>query len=44
MVLDKLKGKPVVSELLPPVFDIVQPAPKVENLKTARLALVSDGG
>lgn len=44
MVLAKIKGEPIVSELLPPTFDIVPPAPKVEDITKARLALVSDGG
>ncbi len=44
MVLAKIKGEPIESELLPPVFDHVDPAPKVKDLSKIRLALVSDGG
>lgn len=44
MVLAKIKGEPIKSELLPPVFDNVEPAPKVKALNHIRLALVSDGG
>lgn len=44
MVLAKIKGEPIESELLPPVFDNVKPAPKVDDLSKVRLALVSDGG
>lgn len=44
MLLKKIKGEPFKSELLPPNFDVVEPAPPVADLKTARLALVSDGG
>lgn len=44
MVLAKIKGEPVESELLPPVFDDVKPAPAAKDLHGLRLALVSDGG
>lgn len=44
MLLKKIKGEPFKSELLPPNFDVVEPAPPVADLKTARLALVTDGG
>lgn len=44
MVLNKLKGEPFKSELLPPKFDLVEPAPQVKQLKDIRLALVTDGG
>lgn len=44
MVLNKIKGEPFVSELLPPVFDIVEPAPAVKDISKAKLALVTDGG
>lgn len=44
MVLKKIKGEPFVSELLPPHFDVVEPAPPLDTLKGKRVALVSDGG
>ncbi len=44
MVLKKIRGEPFESELLPPEFDIVEPAPPVFDLSKAKLALVSDGG
>ena len=44
MVLAKIKGEPFVSELLPPAFDIVEPAPPVKDVKKMKLALLTDGG
>ena len=44
MVLQKIKGELFESELLPPNFDIVEPAPPVANLSKIKLALVTDGG
>lgn len=44
MVLDKIDGKSFVSELLPPKFDIVEPAPAVKDITKTKLALVTDGG
>ena len=44
MVLDKIHGRPFTSELLPPVFDVVEPAPPVADISKIKLALVSDGG
>ena len=44
MVMKKIKGEPFESELLPPKFDIVEPAPPVADITKAKLALVSDGG
>ncbi len=44
MLLKKLAGKPFVTEYTMPVFDLVQPAPPVEDIKNARLALVTSGG
>ncbi|MGF7084515.1 glycine/betaine/sarcosine/D-proline reductase family selenoprotein B [Lachnospiraceae bacterium PF1-4] len=44
MVLNKIKGEPFVSELLPPHFDEVEPAPAVKDLSKIKLALVTDGG
>ena len=42
--MKKIKGEPFESELLPPKFDIVEPAPPVADITKAKLALVSDGG
>lgn len=44
MVMKKIKGEPFESELLPPKFDIVEPAPPVADITKTKLALVSDGG
>ena len=44
MVLKKIAGKPFQSELLPPVFDNVEPAPPAADVKKIKLAVVSDGG
>jgi len=44
MVLKKIKGETFKSELLPPKFDEVKPAPAAVDLSAVRLALVSDGG
>ena len=44
MVLAKIGGRPFESELLPPVFDIVEPAAPVADVRKVKLALVTDGG
>jgi betaine reductase len=44
MLLKKLKGEPFVTELPLPTFDRVQPAPPVEDLSRAVIALVTEGG
>ena len=44
MLMKKLRGEPFKSELLPPNFDVVEPAAPILDLKSARLALVTDGG
>jgi glycine reductase len=44
MVLNKIAGKPFVSELLPPVFDKVDPAAPLKDSNKIKLAVVSDGG
>lgn len=44
MVLAKIHGKPFESELLPPLFDDVEPAPPIGDLGAVKLALVTDGG
>jgi glycine reductase len=44
MVMKKIKGQPFVSEVLPPEFDTVEPAPAIRDMAKAKLALVTDGG
>jgi glycine reductase len=44
MMLAKLSGKPFTTELPLPVFDRVNPAPAVKDLRTMVLALVTSGG
>jgi glycine reductase len=44
MLLAKLRGEPVVTEYAMPVFDRVRPAPPVEDLAHATVALVTSGG
>lgn len=44
MLMAKIKNEPFVSELLPPKFDIVEPAPAVEDVSKAKIAMVTDGG
>jgi glycine reductase len=44
MLLDKLQAKPFKTELPMPVFEQVPPASPVEDLKAARVALVTEGG
>lgn len=44
MVLKKIRGEEFVSELLPPNFDVVEPAPPIDTLRGKKLALVTDGG
>jgi glycine reductase len=44
MVLAKLSGKSFVSELLPPVFESIVPAPAVKDISKAKIALITDGG
>lgn len=44
MVLKKIKGEHFVSEILPPVFDVVVPALPLENIDKAKIALITDGG
>lgn len=44
MLLDKLAGKPFKTELPMPVFEAVPPAPPVEDIRHARIALVTEGG
>lgn len=44
MMLAKLEKRPFVTELPMPVFDIVPPAPPVEDLPDALIALGTEGG
>lgn len=44
MLMKKIRREPFESELLPPNFDVVEPALPVSDLKKIKLALVSDGG
>jgi len=44
MLLDKLKGKPFESEISLPQYDRVEPAPKIQDMGSATVALITDGG
>lgn len=44
MVLQKIRGEAFESELLPPHFDVVEPAPAVKDISKAKIGLVTDGG
>jgi glycine reductase len=44
MLLKKLKGEPFETEYPMPTFDRVEPAPAIEDMSKARLALVTSGG
>ncbi|MDD5169018.1 MAG: glycine/betaine/sarcosine/D-proline family reductase selenoprotein B, partial [Syntrophales bacterium] len=44
MLMAKLAGEPFATELTLPVFEEISPAPKVADLKSTIVALVSDGG
>lgn len=44
LVLKKVQGEPFSSEMLLPVFEKVPPAPPVEDLSTAVVAIVVEGG
>jgi betaine reductase len=44
MLIKKLKGEPFTTELPMPVFDRVDPAPALKDLKHARIALITSGG
>lgn len=44
MLLSKLRGAPFESEVPRPVYDGVEPAPAIVDLRSARIALVTDGG
>ncbi len=44
MLLKRLKGQEFETELPMPVFDMVEPAPPIKDLKKAAIALVTSGG
>jgi glycine reductase complex component B subunit gamma len=44
MLMSKLKGLPFESEVPRPAYDRVRPAPAIRDLRSARIALVTDGG
>ncbi len=44
LLLRKVRGEPYESEIPIPAFDRVPPAPPVERIDTATIALVSEGG
>ena len=44
MLLDKIHGREYKTEVLLPRFDFVEKAPPVKDLKTMKIALVTDGG
>ncbi len=44
MLLDKLNGRPYVTEIPLRGFEVVPPAAKVEDLKNATIALITTGG
>ena len=44
MLLAKLKGEPFESEVRLPTYDRVAPAPRISNMRSATIALVTDGG
>lgn len=44
MLLERLAGQPVRTELSMPVFDAVPPAPALADIASARIALVTEGG
>ncbi len=44
MLLHKLRGEPFESEVPRPAYDRVKPAPAIKDLRSATIALVTDGG
>jgi len=44
MLLNKIRGEPFESEVPRPEYDRVKPAPRIEDLNSAMIALVTDGG
>lgn len=44
MVLDKINNQPIQTEIQLPKFEKIAPAPAIEDLASAEIALVTDGG
>lgn len=44
MLLAKIKGEPFATEVSPPKYDRVKPAPGIKGIPLATIALVTDGG
>jgi betaine reductase len=44
MLMKKLSGQPFESEVSRPNYDLVTPAPKINDICQAKIALVTDGG
>jgi glycine reductase complex component B subunit gamma len=44
MVLAKINGQPIQPEIQLPKFERIKPAPAIEDLASAEIALVTDGG
>lgn len=44
MLLAKLKGEPFESEVTLPKYNRIEPAPRIEDIRSATIALVTDGG
>lgn len=44
MVLAKIEGQPIQSEIPLPKFESIEPAPPINDLAAAEIALVTDGG
>jgi betaine reductase len=44
MLLCKVRGEPFESEVARPVYDRVKPAPPLKDIRSATIALVTDGG
>ena len=44
MLLKKLQGQPFESEVPLPKYDRVKPAPRIKDIRSATIALVTDGG
>jgi glycine reductase len=43
-LLQKLKGEPFTSEVIPPVFEIFAIPAAIQNMRKAKIAFVTDGG
>ena len=44
MLLAKLEGEPFESEVTLPKYDRIEPAPRIKDISSATIALVTDGG